>query len=161
MECIWKVGIVCNESIVNLPFFYWLISGFTMVVMEFFIPGIFIIFLGLGAIFTGMILFFVPIGFGFQILIWVISSSIIILSASQFIKNLFPSTQSYSESANRDDYIGKEVVVVEKVEPNSMTGRVHLQGTEWKATSLSHVLEVGDKARVYDRDNLTLIIEKI
>lgn len=160
MECIWQVGVVCKESLVNSPFFYWIIAGFGMVFLEFFVPGIFIIFLGLGAIFTGVIVLVAPIQMGTQILVWVLSSGLIILVASQFLKNLFPSDESYAESANKDDYIGKTVLVVKRVEPGSKEGRVQLQGTEWYATSINHTLEIGENAKVYDRENLLLIIEK-
>ena len=161
MECIWQVGVVCKEGVVNSTYFYWIAGGFLMVISEFFVPGIFIIFLGLGSIFTGVIVFISPIAFSTQVLVWAISSGCIILAGSQIFKNIFPSDQKVDESSGKDDYIGKIVTVVKKVEVSQRGGRVQLQGTEWEAMALSNPLEVGEKGRVYDRDNLTLLIEKI
>jgi inner membrane protein len=161
MECIWQVGVVCKESLVNSPFFYWMISGLGMIALEFLIPGIFILFFGLGAIFTSVIVLVAPIQMGTQILIWVLSSGLIILVGSQFVKNLFPSDESYAESALKDDYIGKTVLVIKKIEPGSKEGRVQLQGTEWYATSIHHTFEEGESAKVFDRENLLLIVEKL
>jgi membrane protein implicated in regulation of membrane protease activity len=152
---------VCKEEWVNSAGFYWIFGGIFLSIMELFIPGIFVIFLGLGAIFTGALLLVTPLGLSTQILLWVFSSGSIILIASQFLKNFFPSDSSIAESSVEDEYIGKTVLTVKRVEVGNRGGRVQLQGTEWDAIALTHPIEVGEVAKIYDRDNLLLIIEKI
>lgn len=160
MDCFWQIGVVCKEEWVNSIGFYWIFGGIFLSILEFFIPGIFVIFFGLGAIATGSLLLITPLSFPTQILLWLFSSGCIILMGSQFIKNFFPSDKSIAESSKEDEYVGKTVIVVKRVDVGVRGGRVSLQGTEWDAVALTHPIEEGEKAKVYDRENLVLIIEK-
>jgi inner membrane protein len=161
MECLWDQGVVCQENLLNSAFFVWFIIGIVLIILEAVVPGIYLSILGLGAIFTAGIVFIAPISIPFQLLIWVMSSTIVILSIGQFLKNFFPSSKSFSKSAIENDYSGKIVKVIEDIHPGELGGRIHFQGTDWTAKSISSTIPKGSFARIYDRDNISFLVEAI
>ncbi|MCB1142079.1 MAG: NfeD family protein [Leptospiraceae bacterium] len=161
MDCLWNQGVVCQENILNSAFFLWLVGGIVLILMEFIIPGVYISFLGIGALVTAGILFIAPLSVPVQLIIWAISSAVTILAAGQFLKNLFPSEKSFSKEAIRDDYTGKIVKVVKPIIPGQKGGRILFQGTEWDAVSINHEFGVGSKVRIFERDNIQFTVEAI
>jgi membrane protein implicated in regulation of membrane protease activity len=134
MECLWSEGVVCKESIFQSIGYIWISMGIVMVILEFLIPGIFISFLGISAILTGLILFFVDMKFLNQIYLWAALSTILIFFGGKFMEKIFPSDKVVSDKIE-DSYVGKIVKVTKKVTP-TQAGRVLFQGTEWNAKSI-------------------------
>ncbi|MCB1176342.1 MAG: NfeD family protein [Leptospiraceae bacterium] len=128
--------------------------------MEFVIPGVFVIFLGMGAIFTGCVLFFVPYGIKFQIILWLVSSLLIIFTGGKFLMNIFPSDKIKGDTPT-ENITGRIVKVVKDIYPNNNSGRIQFQGTEWSAMSIGEIIPKGSKARIYDRENMTYIVTSI
>ncbi len=159
MECLWSEGVVCKESIFQSIGFIWISVGIFMVIAEFIIPGVFISFLGIAAIVTGLILFFFEMKFMNQIYLWAVLSAILIFFGGKFMERIFPSDKVVSEKIE-DSYIGKIVKVTQKVTPEQQ-GRILFQGTEWNAKSIGSEIQVGEYARIYDKENLTFIINEL
>jgi membrane protein implicated in regulation of membrane protease activity len=160
LECLWSEGVVCKEFFFNSVQYLWISFGIVLMILELVIPGLFVIFLGMGAIFTGCVLFFVPYGFKFQIFVWLVSSILIILTGGKFLQNLFPSDKVKGDPPT-ENFVGKIVKVISDVNPQNNQGRIQFQGTDWSAKSIGEVIPKGSYARIYERENMTYIVTAV
>jgi inner membrane protein len=159
MECIWSEGVVCKESIFHSVGFLWISAGFAMMILELIVPGIFIVFLGMSAVLTGLVLFIFDMRFLFQVLFWAFSSGVIIFAGGRFMEKIFPSDKKISENIE-EPFTGKIVKVTQRITPEQ-PGRISYQGTEWTAKSIGSDLEVGQMVRIYDKENMTFIVNEL
>ena len=84
MECLLNPGVPCDNWL-NYAYLVWFAFGIILIILEFFIPGIFIVFFGFGALITGGLHYLFNFGIGVQITIWIISSFVIILFGAKII----------------------------------------------------------------------------
>jgi inner membrane protein len=146
------------ETFVGLEgFWIWFILAALLAICEIIVPGIFLIFIAIAAVFTGLLTlifdFSVPVQFiGFAIL------SLISVYGGRY----FYSKQNVNSSDpllnNRSArMVGQIVTVTEAVSENG--GRVRVGDGEWPARGA--VLEVGAKAKVHAVINGTVHIEPV
>lgn len=109
----------------------WLIAGIVLLIAEMFHGGLFLMWIGAGALITALCSLFVSP----QWAQWTIfaASSIILLIASR------PLTRSIhgrvTTPSNVDSLIGLQGVVLETIDPAANTGRVRIRSEEWRARS--------------------------
>jgi membrane protein implicated in regulation of membrane protease activity len=61
---------------------------------------------------------------------------------------------------NADAIVGRQAVVTEEINPDKNTGRVKIDGDDWKAEA-SEVLAVGEKVEVIGRDSIILKVKSL
>ena len=61
---------------------------------------------------------------------------------------------------NADALIGRQAIVTEEINPDKNTGRVKIDGDDWKAEA-SEVLAVGEKVEVVSRDSIILKVKSL
>jgi len=157
MECIFNPGVPC-DSIMNYAYLIWFVLGVLLIGLEFFIPGVFIIFFGIGAVVAGGFHYLFNFGIGMQVTIWILSSFAVLLFGAKFLKDLFPSDQSY-EPTMIEDVRGRIVSVIKNIHVDKKGGRISFQGTEWNAISRDVEIPIGTYAKILDRDNLTFYVQ--
>lgn len=138
----------------------WIAAGVLLMVSEFIVPGMFVIFIGFGAVVTGLISLLIPIGMTEKLVILTVTSIVSILVGSAFIKNIFPSTITKNDLI-KDDFRNEIVPVISDIMVNQKGGRVKFQGTEWDAMSQSVRISKGERVRIISRDNLTFYVEPL
>ncbi len=141
----------------------WAIAGIFLIFIEFFIPGLVIIFFGIGALITALISYVIGASFSLplQLLTFTITSILSLLLLRKYMKNIFKgSLENENEGANFNIEIGKVVPVVEFVQPGEVGGKVKYQGTIWNAQSEKPVAP-GESVKIIGSKNLTLFVEKI
>lgn len=141
------------------PIFIWAFIGLLFIGLEFAIPGVVIIFFGAGALLTSLLTAIIPglkSSVVFQILLWLGASSLSLAFLRRYLSKVFRGKTLPSDSS---DASGKTAEVIERITPDQ-AGRVHFQGTTWKATSYTETLEKGESATVLKQDGLTLIVSK-
>lgn len=157
MECLLNPGVPC-ESLQNYAYLLWIGLGVILIILEFFIPGVFIVFFGFGAFIVSGLHYLFNFGVGIQIAIWIFSSFVIILSGAKFLKDLFPSDQAY-EPTMVEHVQGRIVPVIKNVHADKKGGRISFQGTDWNAISRDSEIPKGSYAKILERDNLTFYVE--
>lgn len=139
--------------------YIWLILGLLLIGAEFIIPGFVIIFFGIAALIMGGISFIFPgIALPWQILIWLGTSILTLGVFRRFFKKTFKG--KVIEDKGEDEYVGKIATVTEPITKNR-EGRIHFQGTTWKAISYDDDLKAGDRVEILKKDNVTLIVSKV
>lgn len=139
----------------------WGISGVVLLILEIFIPGIYISFFGIGALITSLTtLLHLTKSLEMQITVFVISSVLMLAVFHLYIKKLFLKENAVKKNITYINLeLGKIVPVIELIEPGEMGGKVKYQGTVWQARSADKIAP-GETAKIIGCDNLTLIVEK-
>jgi membrane protein implicated in regulation of membrane protease activity len=153
MECILNPGVPC-DNLMNYAYIIWFALGIVLIVLEFFIPGVFIVFFGIGALVAGGFHYLFNFGIGIQLTIWIASSFAVLLFGAKFLKDLFPSDQSY-EPTMIEHVNGRIVSVIRNVHVGKKGGRISFQGTDWDAISTDSEIPKASFAKIVMRDNLT------
>lgn len=137
----------------------WIVAGAVLIVLELIVPGMVLVFLGVGAL---LVAFLVWLGlvqtWVASITIWFIASLVLLLVLRGFFQR-FMSGEAETQSTDEDfDAYGEVVDVVEAIGPGK-EGRIRYRGTTWQAACYDNTLEAGTKAQIVCRENLLWIVE--
>ncbi|EKJ85594.1 membrane protein implicated in regulation of membrane protease activity [Leptospira meyeri] len=143
----------------NSPY-VWIFLGLTLLFSEFLLPGTFVMFLGIGAIFTGILARLMPMEFYTQVIVWVLSSLVSILVGGTFVKRFFKSESSVDPFV-KDDFLNQIVPVEMDILVQRHGGKIRFQGTLWDAVSNDSKITKGNYVRILSRENLTFTVERV
>ncbi len=146
------------------PELVWLFAGILLIFAEFLIPGVVIVFFGVGALLTSFTILLTDgldmhLTLPLQMLVFLISSIGFMLLLRNKLKATFlGKALDDGEQRTFNIEVGKMVSVVELIEPGEIGGRVRYQGTLWSARSEERHTP-GETVIIVGCDNLTLIVE--
>lgn len=144
------------------PTLVWFLLGLVLVLLEFAVPGVILVFFGTGAWIVAAAAY---IGFTTslqsQLLLFAIVSIVLIALLRKWIKGKFYGHVSDVQdlTQNLDEFVGKSAVVLKEVIPGEVEGMVEFKGTTWKAVSDDHIKN-GEVAVITEVDGITLKIQK-
>ncbi|WP_039948102.1 NfeD family protein [Leptospira fainei] len=140
--------------------YLWIGVGLFLMVAELFIPGTFVVFLGISAVMVGSLSYFFEFNIWIQAGLWAGCSGFLILLGGAALRRFFPSN---SERAvlNPEDGPGRIVPVIKDILVERKGGRILFQGTEWDAVSKTKRIPSGRKAEIIERENLTFIVKPV
>ena len=135
----------------------WATVGLVLAVLEMIVPGVYLIWLAVSAILTGVLAFGLDLSLASQVIIFVSISLIAVYSARRFLRD------SPIESADpllnhRGDRLLGDIALVAQAFDGG-TGRVKLGDSEWLARGPD--LDVGTKVRVTGSDGAILVVEPL
>ncbi|EMY61758.1 NfeD family protein [Leptospira terpstrae] len=143
----------------NSPY-VWIFLGITLLFSEFLLPGTFVMFLGIGALFTGILARLVPMEFYSQVVVWVVSSLVSILVGGTAVRRFFKSESSVDPFI-QDDFLNQIVPVETDILVQRHGGKIRFQGTLWDAISNDSKIPKGNFVRILSRENLTFTVERV
>ncbi|XDD55696.1 NfeD family protein [Leptospira sp. WS4.C2] len=143
----------------NSPY-VWIFLGITLLFSEFLLPGTFVMFLGIGALFTGILARLIPMEFYSQVVVWVVSSLVSILVGGTAVKRFFKSESSVDPFI-QDDFLNQIVPVETDILVQRHGGKIRFQGTLWDAVSNDSKIPKGNFVRILSRENLTFTVERV
>lgn len=141
---------------------FWLILGAVLLAAELVVPGMVLVFLGLGAwlvaagVLAGLIVN--PLT---AFTIWFVTSLALILVLRRFAQRLFPADTSHKEVDEDSEFEDQVVAVVKDIASTHSDGRISLQGTTWAARALDEPVPAGGKARLLYRESLVWIVAPV
>lgn len=141
----------------------WFTVGVALIVAEFFLPYLILIFFGAGAILTGVLLWIgLPQHSGIPIAAFAAISLGLLLGLRRWARRLFKGLTSdvADQEPGFEDFIGKEGAVTSGFGSEGNKGRVAFRGTDWNAEG-SVGLMVGDRVRIIGRTGQNLKVEKV
>ncbi|MCX8057794.1 MAG: NfeD family protein [Spirochaetes bacterium] len=139
----------------------WLIIAIALIIFEIFTPGFLISIFSIGSIASMISAFFIK-NIYVQILIFAIMNLLaFIFLRPLFLKIVYKETNQ--NKTNTDLLIGKKGKVIEKVDNISGTGRIKIQGIDWKAISIEDniTFEIDEIAEVVKVEGAKVIIKKV
>jgi len=140
------------------PMLIWFLVGLVLILVEFALPSIILIFFGLGAWIVVLTTFCGITGsLWSQLLVFAIASVLLLFCLRRWVRSRFLGHKSDEQDPNTDldDFTGKRVPVVRKIEPGSVEGRVEFKGAEWRAIADMAIAE-GQLAKIVAVEGITL-----
>ena len=142
-------------EILSDPAIIWFLIGLGLLLLELALPGLVVLFFGIGAWITALCHAIFDINLNFQILIFLISSLILLVLLRKFLKKKFFDRKKDEIRDQLEEFIGHKAVVSSDFKSGS--GQVEFKGTNWKAEG-DDTLKKGDQVVIEKKDNLTLYV---
>lgn len=140
----------------------WLIGGALLILLEFLVPGLVVIFLGLGAIATaGMIYGGYIRDLYFAIVFFVLSSIFLLMSLRRMLLKAYPSLSERVETDEDVLIAGKTAITMTPISPDHFQGRVKYAGTSWAAKSLAGHIAANTMVEIISQENINLIVRQV
>ncbi len=145
----------------NSPVVNWIIAGLMLSLLELIVPGVYLIWFGFAAFIVGVTVYFLPLEFTTQLIIFAIASGVFAVIGVAVYRYVFNKTQVPAEYKNlnntAEQYVGQLVTIAEDAADNRT--KVKIGDTYWLA-SCQKAFKKGDTAKVVGvKDSLILIIE--
>lgn len=140
--------------------YIWVIAALLLFITELFTSGFAIICLSFGAL-GGAVAALLDTSLEMQFIAFAIVSFIALIAIRPVLKRLF-FKKGEKVTMNANAIIGKRGVVCIDVEADDDTGRVMIEGMDWRARSVDNEpLSKGTKVEVVAMESITLIIKKL
>ncbi len=138
---------------------FWIVLGVVFSIIEILTPSFFFLWFGVGAFISAAVSPFLPITL--QILIFGISSAILVLLTRPIAKKI--SGGEPPKKIHLDDIIGKEAIVIEKIDNIEGTGLVKIGGDVWRAYARrdDEKFEKGEKVRILKVEGAHVVVERV
>jgi membrane protein implicated in regulation of membrane protease activity len=137
---------------------YWVIAAFCLLILEIFIPGFIVGSLGIGCLLAALGAF---IGFPLwiNIILAIVGFFLGILMLKPMLKRWGKTTELRT---NAEGLIGKVGKVIERIDPIIGSGRVHVDGDDWKAISVGNVpIEPGAIVEIIALESIVVTVRKV
>ncbi len=143
------------------PEILWLLAGVVMLFLEFILPGIVIVFFGLGACLVALVCRLTDISLNTQLIIFLVSSVFLLMVLRKWVKNIFLGRTTLKEGAtdSMSQYIGQRAVVRANI-PAGGRGRVELFGTLWDAEA-DETLAEGTAVEIVGHSSILLKVKPL
>jgi len=146
----------------NLAFSLWLGSGIFLMAIEFLVPGLVMVFVGLGSLTVALGMHFGYIDGILQQFITFFISSIIYLFTLRFLVLRFVPSVTRKENIDEDEEVMGSIVEIVADINSGEFGRVEHSGSSWQArVEGDQTILKGEQAKIIGRDNITWIVQKI
>ncbi len=135
---------------------WWLFAAVLLLIIEMLTAGFFLGSLGGAAFITAMVAY---IGFPieFQLTVFIASSLTIFFALRPFARKYLAPKKKIETNVHR--LIGQKAVVIETIDNFRQTGRVKIDGDDWRArTESQEVIPVGREVIIKMVDSATLIV---
>lgn len=126
--------------------YLWLVLMIIFLAAEFATVGLISIWMAGGALIT-MFISLTGIAFKWQLVIFVLSSFVLLILTRPFVKKY---VNNKHEKTNSDKIIGKEVIVTETIDNNAQSGKAIYEGMIWTARSK-------DSSKIYKKDDIVVV----
>lgn len=143
------------------PELVWFVCGVVLVLLEFVVPGVILVFFGLGAWAVTLTTFLgLTQSSGSQLLVFAGASVVLLFALRRYVRTRFSGfvSERQAPDQNLDEFTGKSVAVLEDIAPGK-PGKVEFKGAPWRAES-QDTLRQGEMGVIEKADGLTLKIAK-
>lgn len=137
------------------PGWLWMIAGVVMLTAEILLPGVFLVWIGIAAIVTGLFALLFGIGLAGQLGLFALYSVLAVMVGRRFYAVKVTDSAGHLLNDPSARLIGRRVTVVQAVDEDS--GRVRLGDGEWSARG--GPAQPGEHVRITGVEGNCLIVE--
>ena len=139
----------------------WFIVGFIFLILEFMIPGLIVIFFGVGAWAVCLILFIVDIPLNYQLSVFILTSVFSLIILRKYVQERFFGFKSVQTKNDElvDDIIGHKAIAETGISPQK-PGKILFRGTTWTAESDTEIKK-GTHVTIIDNNSITLKVKPL
>ena len=139
------------------PHWAWIVIGLALAALEMVVPGVYLIWLAMAALATGLIVFVSDPGITLQIVSFVFLSLIFAFSARRFLREAPIASSDPLMNRRGLRAVGEVALVTQPIEHGS--GRVKLGDSEWIARGPD--IAAGERVRITGNDGAILLVEPL
>ena len=143
-------------DILSDPAVIWFLIGLGLLLLELVLPGLVILFFGIGAWITALVCAIADVNLNWQIFIFLIASLLGLVLLRKYLKRRFFSRTDKETQDQLEEFIGRKARAVEAFKDGA--GRVEFKGTQWSARCDEPVSE-GQWVTIQSKDSLTLNVK--
>jgi len=147
------------QEIFTQPAVIWFLIGLVLILLEFALPGLIIIFFGIGAWATALLAALFGIGLNTQIAVFIVTSFVALIFLRKHLQNRFFKSQSMEEDTLEDEFIGQKAKVIAEIKKGK-EGKVDFKGTNWSAVSDFNCRE-GQIVKIIAKESIRLKVEPL
>lgn len=134
----------------------WFLAGLVLLLLEFVIPGVFILFFGIGAWITSLCVYLFEPSLGVQFVIFTVTSVVsLVLLRKVILKRMIMRTELGSDPD--EEFVGHSAYCTVEIDEGH-NGKVEFKGTSWSA-SADTLIKEGQKVNIKSKDGLLLYVE--
>lgn len=137
----------------------WFIIGLVLMLLEFAVPGLVLIFFGVGAWITALVCLLADVGINTQLAIFLISSIVSLALLRRVLKRRYMDEVFVEGDGLEDEYIGKVATAIRTFGVGEV-GKVSFKGSDWEAVTTQPVKE-GQLLRITGYKSVRLFVEPI
>lgn len=146
----------------DLAFSLWLSSGIFLIAVEFLVPGLVMVFVGLGALTVALGMHFGHVDGVLEQFITFFVGSIIYLLTLRFLVLRFVPSATRKENIDEDEEVMGSIVEIVADINSGEFGRIEHSGSTWQACAEGNqTILKGEQVKIIGRDNITWIVQKI
>lgn len=135
----------------------WLTLGLVLAALEMLVPGVYLIWLAVAAIVTGLMTFAFDLSPALQVVDFVLLSLIAAFSAKRFLRDRPIASSDPLMNRRGARMVGETALVVQAIEHGS--GRVHYGDGDWIARGPD--VAAGERVRIVGSDGASLLVEPL
>ncbi len=135
------------------PYAVWLICGMFLMLLEFVVPGLVIIWFGIGALFAGFVAYLGG-GMHLQVGVFVLVSILSLM----FVRKFFAKDDGSPQQVGAERLIGRKAIVLKGITPEK-PGFVKVEGEEWLA-KCDEPCQPGESVEILKVEGTHLIVKK-
>lgn len=139
---------------------HWVVLGLGLIALEMLVPAFYLMWLGLGALLTGMVAALLPLGFAGQWVVWSLSSALMVGIWMKFFRNP-DRTQAGQATGGALGMVGLVTRPVDDLSQGEILFQRPVLGSDRWPVVADRAIAAGVKARVVDVLGQTLKVEKI
>ena len=143
----------------STPWVIWFLIGLVFMLLEFVMPGLIVMFFGIGAWTTAICTAIFGFDLNVQLIVFIATSVLSLITLRRYLKPIFVGKDEKAVDEILEEFIGKTVTAVSDFEAGQ-TGRVTFKGTNWEAFSNDDIKK-GDQLKIIGKDSIKLNVEKI
>ncbi|RLE18902.1 MAG: hypothetical protein DRJ08_00355 [Acidobacteria bacterium] len=142
------------------PDVIWFIVGIVLMLLEMAVPGLVIIFFGIGAIAVSVTCMIASPSLAVQLIIFIVVSGLSLGLLRRWLATKFFSSKDglAGDPTVLDEFTGKTAIVDQAIAPGK-PGKVEFKGTRWQAESEEEIA-AGDVVVILEKENITLKVSK-
>jgi membrane protein implicated in regulation of membrane protease activity len=139
------------------PAVIWFLVGLGLLLLELVLPGLVILFFGVGAWVTALVCAIADVNLNWQILIFLVASLLGLVMLRKYLKMRFFNRTDKEVDDQLEEFIGHKAKAIDDFKDGA--GKVEFKGTQWTARSNEPVSK-GDWVVIRSKDSLTFNVEK-
>ena len=143
-------------DILSDPAVIWFLVGLGLLLLELVLPGLVILFFGVGAWVTALVCAITDVNLNWQIFIFLIASLMGLVLLRKYLKRKFFSKTDKETQDQLEEFIGHEAKAVEDFIDG--VGKVEFKGARWSARCDQSVVK-GDWVIIVSQESLTFIVK--
>lgn len=144
-------------DILSDPAVVWFLVGLGLLLLELALPGLVVLFFGIGAWVTALFCVILDINLNWQILIFLVASLLGLALLRKYLKNRFFNRTDKKIEDQLEEYIGHKAKAVTDFIDGS--GTIEFKGTQWSA-QCDEAVSKGEWVVIKSKDSLTLGVSK-